>query len=289
MSQPEPVEPKTRKKLVMGEVWLGFPQWVRLFIVATDRKDRVRVFVNCGDIRQLNARGVAFRVFVLEALNVELGVDFVHFSDIVSVGLRQTFDAVYGLVDRVAVVICREGQVNVSVEPRHLLFAQVIVSDFEDMSYTWAREQVRRRVWNNDVLRRNETRHLTSHSPVEISLFKRGPRQREIEKHLVHFRIVLFHHLGDLVVHEVLDALGLLFNLLVHRAHDPSLNRASGRQELFVSLRLELSDALRDHWVRDGRGALERRRPLFLFDAQKTQPLNVGLFPLRAGCDVVLD
>ena len=104
---------------------------------------------------------------------------------------------------------------------------------------------------------------------------------------MIHVRIVLFHRLGDLIVHEILDPSGLGFALRIDKANDLGLDRAAGGQKFLVRLRLELRHGLGDQRVRNARRALERLGALDGLNAQQVQALCVGFFPLLTRLEIV--
>ena len=63
---------------------------------------------------------------------------------------------------------------------------------------------------------------------VVVDLLESRAAVANIEQQLVELRCVLFHHRGDLVVHEVLDTLRLHGALTGFFAHDHGAHRTAG-------------------------------------------------------------
>ena len=79
---------------------------------------------------------------------------------------------------------------------------------------------------------------------VEVHFLERRAHNRQIKEHLIHLRVILFHLVGDLVVHVLLDALSLLHKLLALRPNHVHTHRATGRKQLPVRLSLKLRHRL---------------------------------------------
>ena len=117
---------------------------------------------------------------------------------------------------------------------------------------------------------------------VVVDLFEGRTAVSGVEELLVELRCVLLHHRGELVIHEILHATGLLelFDRLF--AHDLRANRAASGHQLLQGLRLELDDGLGDHWMhRTGRAA-EGLGAFFDAQAQQIKALGVHLLPIGA-------
>ena len=124
---------------------------------------------------------------------------------------------------------------------------------------------------------------------VKIDLLEGRTAVASVEKLLIELRGVLFHHRGDLVVHEILHTAGLLE--LFHRlfAHDLRANRAASGHQLLEGLCLELNDGLGQHWMGRACRATEWLGALFHAKAQQVQALGVHRLPVGARTLVCLE
>ena len=97
---------------------------------------------------------------------------------------------------------------------------------------------------------------------------------------------VLLHHLGELVVHVVLNADGRLFLLRGLLADDLGLDRTCGREGLHDRFGLELDRALHQQRVIHTACTGPRLCALVIFEAQQLQALDVGVKPVLARGDI---
>ena len=157
------------------------------------------------------------------------------------------------------------------------------------MGHALAGLQVRGPVGDNDVFRRDKLRGLTLQVGVVVDLLERVTGQSKAPQHALMLRAVLHHALGQLVVHIYLHALGRILLLRRFLADDLRLDRPRCREGLHHGLCLELHQGFRKQWVVDTARAGPRFRPLLDLHTQKLQTVDVGLYPVLAGADVVLE
>ena len=97
---------------------------------------------------------------------------------------------------------------------------------------------------------------------------------------------VLWHFLGQLVVHVISDTLGCIFLHLIDSADDLCFYRPGGRECLHDGLCLEpdrrLGEDRREHSAR----TIPRFSAFFIFHAEYFESLDEGVCPFFSGHDV---
>ena len=157
------------------------------------------------------------------------------------------------------------------------------------MSYPLGCVQVTRRIRNNQILRRDKLGNSALLAGIKIHLLKCGTGQRQIEKHLIRVRIILVHNLRNLVIHEVLDALRLIFSNLRRRTNNLRLHRTASRQHLLVRLRLKLRDSLTQQRMMHTTRTKKRLVTLLVIHTKQLQALGYRLFPILARLLVIFN
>ena len=120
--------------------------------------------------------------------------------------------------------LCRNNR-DVQIEPRNLLFAQIIEAHTHNLRNIWASVQICRLIRHNQVLSRDKLTYCTAQSLVIVDLLERATRQWQIKQHLVHVRGVIFHHIRDVEIHKMPYALGLGLFFSCFRPHNSSSHR----------------------------------------------------------------
>ena len=179
MEQAKAVGTEAGDVLVVDEVLALQVQFVVFLPVATNRQHGVRATDERHHVRQRNACGLA--VFIADAQRVFLDAQ-VHVRldqrEPIVVKVRKPRFFVLGLVDRVDVLVGR-ADVAVAIEACRLQLLDVVLGLAHHMRYAVARHDVRRAVWQQDVLCRDEHRHLTAKVRIEIHLLERAAGGRQ--------------------------------------------------------------------------------------------------------------
>ena len=120
----------------------------------------------------------------------------------------------------------RLAQVHIDVEARLLQLENLVLGLAHDVRDAVARLDVRCAIRQQHVLGRDKDRRLSPKAGVVVHLLECRAGGRQAPEHALMFWPELHHHLGELVVHVVLDAYGrfllawslLAQNLGAHRA-----------------------------------------------------------------------
>ena len=225
--------------------------FVVFFPVSADSDHFERVFGQRDDVWALDAGQIAVFVPVFKAFEVQIDqlLEQKHLADVVG-GLNAS-DFVDRFLD-----LARIGRRGVRVQENIEVFAGqsalfVLVGVHRNaVREPWALgHDAGAVVGDVNVVCQAQFGHHAAQLVVVIDFLEGRTTVASVEKLLIELRCVLFHHRGDLVVHEILHATGLLE--LFHRlfAHDLAANRATSGHELLEGLCLELNDGLGQHWM----------------------------------------
>ena len=238
MDQPKPVETESRYVYVVHEV-------LSLLLL---RIIRVPVAVHgqhgvCPAVYGYHVRhGQAVGTIIFQALNHKVGMNLIQR---VAVILCEGVSALLGfLLLNVGVEHHWLPEVYIYVEPISLQGFQLILGLAHDVGYTFSTLDVGRTVWHDDIFGWQVYGRLTTEGRVCVDLLERRARKTQRVQQPLMLRAILSHHLGQLIVHVVTDALRGLYFLLRLLTQYPSLHRARGGECLTHGLRLESYDRL---------------------------------------------
>ena len=119
-------------------------------------------------------------------------------------------------------------QFDIRIKTAELLLSDFVLRHTENVRHTLCAEQVSGFIRHHKVLWLDKLAHGLAGCGVKVNLLERATSQRQIEQKHIQLRIVFLHHVHDVVIHEVLNALRLRFNLCVACAHDLRLDRPLG-------------------------------------------------------------
>ena len=257
---------------------------VALFPVAANAHCGARGSVHSDDVGQADAGGLAVIIGVLKALQVPVDLELQQFHFLViSVG-ADLGDAVGFFLDDVVANVSSAALLR-GVQVLATQNSLVVVVHRHRHNVRDARalaHDARAVVWDVQVVRQDQLADHAILFLVEVHLLERRAAVAYVEQQLIKVRGVLFHHRGDLVVHEVAHAVRLHQLLACLFAQHLCAHRTACRQQFLERLGLELHDRLSQQWV-GGRGcAFEWLGALIKREAQEFQALAVLLFPILA-------
>ena len=108
------------------------------------------------------------------------------------------------------------------------------------MRDTFSRLEITGTVRNDDIFSRDEERNLPSKVRVVVDLLEGVTRETQAPQHPLMFRAILFHHVGQLVVHVSSDTNRSFLLLRGLLADNLRLDRTSGGERTHHGLGLEL-------------------------------------------------